>query len=106
MDIETMKHSLSLGSRWTDNSAQISNKGFITDIILTLPKFKNDVTTTLTIHDEAGAEIWNSGPKKKNQVHAFLGIHIPALIEYRAKVRLSGNPGGDYTAGLRLFLNV
>lgn len=105
MEMIALKGRMQFGSDWTSSERSVQMKGYITNIILTLPNFKNDVTGTLSIHDQEDNELWNSGPQKKGQVYFFQNLRLPVLNEFRIKCRLSGAPGADADAGLHYFVD-
>lgn len=86
------------GATGTVKSVQSVIEGEIKQIHLRVPNFTNAVTLTLSVEDEAGYEIFNSGAKTKGANHNFkasdLNDSILIASTFTLKATLSGDAGG------------
>ena len=70
-------------------------EGLIYQIHFRVPNFINNVTATLTLEDEDGYEVYNSGAKNRN-TNTNIYPNPPQLLagNFTMKVTLSGAHGG------------
>jgi len=87
------------GATGTVKSVQSVIEGEIKQIHLRVPNFTNAVTLTLSIEDESGYEIFNSGAKAKGANHNLkasdLNDSILIASTFTFKATLSGDAGGE-----------
>ena len=93
-NIELPKHSMQFGPTDTEREIQIENKGYVTDVMFKLPNFANNVNGTISICDEDGDNLYDSGPRAKGEAHVLANINVPAAFNFKVKCTLSGAPGG------------
>mgnify|MGYP001245855127 FL=1 len=79
----------------TVKTAVSQMEGKIYQIHLRVPNFVNVVTATLTLEDEDGYEVYNSGAKARNDNYNLYPAAIPQLVagNFTFKVTLSGAHG-------------
>ena len=86
------------GATGTVKSVQSVIEGEIKQIHLRVPNFTNAVTLTLSVEDEAGYEIFNSGAKAKDANHNLKASELNDSIliagTFTFKATLSGGAGG------------
>jgi len=86
------------GAAGTVKSIQSVIEGEIKQIHLRVPDFANPVTLALSVEDEGGYEIFNSGPKAKganyNLKASDLNDSILIAGTFAFKAALSGDAGG------------
>jgi hypothetical protein len=87
------------GATGTVKSVQSVIEGEIKQIHLRVPNFTNAVTLTLSVEDESGYEIFNSGAKAKGANHNLkasdLNDSILIASTFTLKATLSGDAGGE-----------
>jgi len=87
------------GATGTVKSVQSVIEGEIKQIHLRVPNFTNAITLTLSIEDESGYEIFNSGAKAKGTNHnlkaAELNDAVLIASTFTLKATLSGDAGGE-----------
>jgi len=102
-----IRKDLEFGAADTAKSVSVALEGVLHQAFMRVPNFTNVVTATLTIQDEDGFELFNSGAKAKGA--DYLLAPVPELLLLAGKitisVTLSGVPGGDGgTVSAVLFL--
>ncbi len=102
-NIVRCKYTLSFGASDTTKSDSINVIGKVCQIHFRVPNWTNDVTATLTVLDEDGYEIYNSGAKNRN---ANYNIDREQIIPANSKIKveLSGAPGGSGGDVIVVFL--
>jgi len=90
---KTPRYALTFGATDTQKSFTLQANGVTHLIVLEIPNWTNTVNTTLTIENEDGIEIYNSGAKAQNQ-SVKLAVQRPLHGVNTVKVSLDGQPGG------------
>lgn len=79
----------------TELSMSFSGQSHIHSIVLELPSFTNSPTATLTIVNDQGVELYNSGAKADRANYVLLVDRIVAENNGTFVLTLSGDAGGS-----------
>jgi hypothetical protein len=99
-----IKETLSFDATTTELTKLITTNGFIKRIFYSTPDFTNAVTTTITVLDRDGNEIYASAALNENTSAHIDSLDIPVDEGYSLKATLSGAAGaGGGDVSLKLF---
>ena len=96
--VQRLEVEFAFGAAGTEKEVQSVIEGEIKQIHLRVPNFANNATLALSIEDEAGYEIFNSGAKAKNANYNLKATDLDQSVliagTFRFKATLSGDAGG------------
>ena len=79
----------------TELTTLICENGYLTDYVLTVPNFTNNVTATLSILDDNDVTIWTGDAKARNATAVVNSLTVPVDRNFTLKCTLSGVAGGS-----------
>lgn len=101
------KNKFTFAATGTNIQQTVQESGIIPIIVIDVPDFTNDVTTTITIKDIDGYTLWVSDTLLKNSEYIRPNLEIPIDYSYTIDVDISGVAGaggGDVNVMLYITL--